>query len=202
MFSAGMKRTAVGRTGFEQQPARVARCDHLACDGLVELDGQQQAHAAHFLDGVLVRSLHAFESGLEPFSHYAAVLHPALFNDGVDHREGRRRGQGVAAVRAAVVAGAKHVAGVLAHEGADGHAAADGLRQRHHVGLDVELLVAKERAQPADARLNLVQNEQQAIFVTPLADGLEVALRGQDDAALALHGLQHDGAGARGGRSL
>ena len=61
---------------------------------------------------------------------------------------------------------------------------------------------AKRRAGAADAGLDLVEDEQQALFVAPVADALQVARGGHVDAALALDGLEQDGDGLVGGGRL
>ena len=52
------------------------------------------------------------------------------------------------------------------HEGADGHAAAEPLGQRHGVGLHSPVFIGEQFAGPTQTRLDLVEDEQQLVFVT------------------------------------
>ena len=56
-----------------------------------------------------------------------------------------------------------------------------------------------KRAQPADARLHLVEDHDQVVPVAPLTHLRQVVRRRHDDAALALYRLDHDGARLVGG---
>ena len=91
---------------------------------------------------------------------------------------------------------------VLGQESADGHTSAQPLGQRHDVGLDVEGLVSEQRPQAAQARLDLVEDQQQALLVAPRPHPFQVAGRRYVDSALALNGLQHDRHRSIGGRGL
>ena len=111
----------------------------------------------------------------------------------------RGGGQGVAAEGGAVVAGHQGLAVGLGQKSADGHAVAQPLGQGHHVGLHAVFLVAEQAAQPTHAGLHLVQDQQDALAVAPLAQSLQVVVVGDDDARLTLHRLHHHGGGAVGG---
>src|ERR1700722_16822211 len=68
---------------------------------------------------------------------------------------------------------------------------ADGLRQAHNVRSDPRGLEAEERASPAAAHLDVVDDEQDAVLTAQLSQATQ-PLRARDvDPALALHGL-HD----------
>ena len=59
-------------------------------------------------------------------------------------------------------------------------------------------MISKHGPDPADAGLDFVQNQQDAFFVAPPADSLQIALVGDIDAAFSLHRLYHDGTGVFG----
>src|SRR5690606_16230804 len=54
--------------------------------------------------------------------------------------------------------------------GADGETAAQRLRDRHDVGRDARVFMREELAGPADARLHLVEHEQNALLVAERTD--------------------------------
>ena len=118
------------------------------------------------------------------------------------HAHGHR--QGVAAVGRAVAAG-RHAAGGLGRgqAGADREAAAQGLGHRHDVRIAgaVGPLVGKQLARPAQAALDLIVDQQDAVFVAQLAQAAQAADRQRPRPALALHRLDDDrrGRGADGG---
>ena len=129
------------------------------------------------------------------------------------HRgQGGRRGDRVAAEGRAVLAAAEqagHV-GAVGDGRADGDAAAEALGQgddvgaharvgRHGVAQVVGLLPGQPRPGPPGAGLDLVEDEQGAVLAGEPADGGQVAGGGGADAALALHGLEHDRGHRAGG---
>ena len=64
--------------------------------------------------------------------------------------------------------------------------------EREGVGLDAEMLVAVHHSRPADARLHLVQDEQDIALVADAANLRPVAVGGYDYATGALHGLGNE----------
>ena len=132
------------------------------------------------------------------------ALDQALGVDDVEHRVRRRARERVAAERRRV----RHRAARLhrearrrllaARDRADRDAAAEALRERHHVGRDVVVLVAEPPAGAADAGLHLVEDQDRAGVVAQPAQPGEVARRRDDDAALGLDRLDDDR--ARGAR--
>ena len=74
------------------------------------------------------------------------------------------------------------------------------LGEGDNVRLDAVFLVTKEAAKASETGLNFIEDEEEALFVAPLAYPLQVIVGGDVDAAFALNGFQHDGGGAfRGG---
>ena len=71
-------------------------------------------------------------------------------------------------------------------------AAADAFGDRHHVGGDVRPFMREQLAGPAHAGLDLIEQQQQAVFVTDRAQRPQVVGRTGTDAALALDWLDRD----------
>jgi TetR/AcrR family transcriptional regulator len=87
----------------------------------------------------------------------------------------------------------------LHEDGAHRHdAVGDALRRHHDVGHDVEVIRREGRAEPAEARDDLVEDEQDAVLVADLAQPLEVALRRHEHAGRARHRLDDEGGDGRG----
>ncbi len=78
---------------------------------------------------------------------------------------------------------------------ADRHAAGQAFGQRDAVGHQAVVFVGEEGAGAADARLDLIEQEQQPALVAEAAQALEVVEVGRVDAGLALDRLEEDAAG-------
>src|SRR5690606_3547995 len=116
----------------------------------------------------------------------AGVLDEALLTDHVEGGAAGSRGDRVAAVRAAL--GTRPGRGHQLLRGgdrADREAGGDALRGDEDVGRDRGVLVAPEPAGPAATGLHLVDDEQDAEVVGPLAQSLEEGRRGGQVAAVA-----------------
>ena len=113
----------------------------------------------------------------QALAHGAAVLEHALLAQHPQHGEGHGTGEGVAAERRPVYAGAEAARHRAAGEhGADGNAAAEALGEGHDVGCHAGLLVGEQAAGPPDAGLHLVEDEQQMAPVAEIADAAQVVL--------------------------
>ena len=113
-------------------------------------------------------------------------------------QHGQRTGAAdrVAAERRAVGAGLHVVGDLFVHQHrADGQTAAEPLRQRDDVGVQIKMLARQELAGAAHAGLHLVHNDKDVFFPAERRDPGDVVRVQRDDAALALHQLHHDGAG-------
>ncbi len=121
----------------------------------------------------------------------------------VEHGIGGSDRQRIAAEGRAVRTG-RHAGGGLGggQHRADRKAAAERLRQRHHVRRHADALVGEEIAGAAHAGLHLVERQQQAVLVTELAQRFEEGLWRGAHAALALHRLDQDTRGVRPDRLL
>ena len=84
---------------------------------------------------------------------------------------------------------------LLGEARADGKAAAQPLGRRHDVGLDAGPFMGEELAGAAHAALDLVEEQQQAVFVADGAQALQIFARGRAQAAFALHRLDQDRGG-------
>ena len=80
-----------------------------------------------------------------------------------------------------------------AGDGGERHAAGERLRGGDQVRDDAVVLAREHRAGPAEAGLDLVGDEHDAVLVSELLDRLEVPGRRHDEAALALDRLGDDG---------
>jgi hypothetical protein len=78
---------------------------------------------------------------------------------------------------------------------AEREAAADPLRDRHDVGGDAVEFMREELARPAIAALDLVEHQQQAVFVTGGAQPLQERVRRRAQAAFALDWLDQESRG-------
>jgi len=67
-----------------------------------------------------------------------------------------------------------HVAPPRDHQ-SDGHSRSQAFRQRHDVGRDAPVLAGEHLAGTPDARLHFVEDEQDAVPVTQLAQALQEA---------------------------
>ena len=90
----------------------------------------------------------------------------------------------------------------MARQAPTGKPPPSALARRHNVGRDAGVLIAEQVAGAADAGLDLVEDQQQAVLVAQLAQALEESVRQHAHAALAHHRLDHDGAGLRADRLL
>ena len=77
-------------------------------------------------------------------------------------------------------------------DGGDDESATDALGSGDEVGDDTEVLGSVVRTGAHDARLDLVRNIDDSVVVTPLLESGEVTIRGDDESALALDGLDHE----------
>ena len=120
--------------------------------------------------------------------------HQAVFFHDADGFHPSPHGQGVAAKGGAVVARLQHGGrGVVRHDGPNGHARAQALGQRHHIGGDAGPLVGKPFAGAAHARLHFIQDQQPALGIAQGTHLLQVFLAHGVQTAFALDGLHHDG---------
>jgi hypothetical protein len=110
---------------------------------------------------------------------------------------GRQR---TAAKSAAVLAGGEKAhQGFVGQDGRDRvEAARESLADDGHIRPHALMLSGEELAGAAQAGLDLIQDEQDILLLAEFRDLLEVAGWGDQHAAFALDGLEHDGAGVGG----
>src|SRR4029453_9271613 len=111
--------------------------------------------------------------------------------DGLDDRAADGGHQGIAVEGAALVAGLEAAHALRRHERGERDAAAEPLADGDDVGLDAGVLIAEEAAGAADARLDLVDDEEDPALRRQRAQGAQVVVAGLEDAGLPLDGLQH-----------
>jgi hypothetical protein len=81
----------------------------------------------------------------------------------------------------------------LCDDHADGQAGAESLRQRHNVRHHIEVLRGEHLARAADAGLDLVKNQQNAVPIAQFPQALQKSIGGNQVAALALNRLDENG---------
>uniref|UniRef100_UPI00311E444F hypothetical protein n=1 Tax=Thauera sp. SDU_THAU2 TaxID=3136633 RepID=UPI00311E444F len=120
------------------------------------------------------RSLSAASPWREDERDVAYMLEKVVGEHHVEHRVADGHGQRIAAIGRAVRAG-RHAGSGLGRRqtGAEREATADALGHRHDVGRDARPFVGEEPARAADAGLDLVEDQQQAVFVAEPAQFLE-----------------------------
>ena len=92
-------------------------------------------------------------------------------------------------------AGTESSAGLFRdEEAAHGQTASDAFGKGDTVGLDVVVLEREERAGPADAGLDFIDEQEPVVLFAVFGDRLHVLLVEDVDAAFALDQFHHDGA--------
>ena len=172
----------------DHEPVAERRFDHRP-GRPVELDGEQQAEAAHLAE---LRQCAREEVRCR------ANLREQRVVDRLDDGAGCRTRDGIAAERRGVVAGLEAGRRVVGDEQrADRQAVREPLRERDCMRLDAESLPREERAGAPDAGLHLVEDQQRAVLVGERARFREGLGRERMHAALALHRLEQDRRGLR-----
>ena len=118
-----------------------------------------------------------------------------IFHRGVSGRASER----IPAEGRTMVARHQNVGFPPGQERTDGHTARQALGKSHHVRFNAEGFITPELSQTADAGLYLIKNQENTLLIAPVTDFLEIIVVRHDNAAFALDGLQHDGAGFFGG---
>ena len=145
-------------------------------------DTSAQAHhealAAHLGDDARMAVLQLGEALLEEQALALDLLQEAGLQDHVEHRVAHRHGERVAAEGGAVGAD-RHAPGGLGRGEAGAHreAAADALGHRHDVGRHAGPFIGEELAGAADAGLDLVEDQEQAVLVAEAAQFAQEGVR-------------------------
>src|SRR3989344_1055087 len=158
-----------------------------------KLDAGHERYTAYLADDGMffLELMQLFE---EVRAHQSRILQQFLLLYRLEWASPRRACGGRAAERRTVRAGAEGVGDFLfCDQGTDGKTAAEGFRERQHVGLDAEMLVAEHPPRPSHSRLDLVEDEEDILFGAHAAQGQEIFLIRHADAAFAVDRLQHDG---------
>ncbi|MPL94947.1 hypothetical protein SDC9_41110 [bioreactor metagenome] len=163
-----------------------------------QLGAREQARAAHIADH-LVLFHQRIEVRHDPLAHGDGVLKQPLVLDDAHVLERRRRARGAASEGRDVAEIAQLVRGVLEllEHRLGGHAARDrriarghALRHRHEVWLDAVVLVAEPGAGASHAADDLVDVQQDVVFLADLLYPLPIALRRHDHATARGDGLE------------
>ena len=107
----------------------------------------------------------------------------------VEHREGGCRAHRVASVGRCAGAGVALGDGVGRDEGSDGEAVAERFAHGHQVGHDAFVIRREPPAGAAEAGLDLVEDQEDAVVIAESADRRPVPMRRDHDAAVALDGF-------------
>lgn len=156
-----------------------------------ELEAHHEAEAAHVADGV-DRVLPC--TGEQFTSTCGGVVDEPLLFDHVESGHGRRAGDRISSVRAAL----RSRTGAL-HEFLGGgdtrqrETAREALGDGDDVGSHVEVLMPEELSGPPESGLDLVEDEQDAVFVGPLPQSLEKPGVAGDVTALAQDRFDDEG---------
>ena len=126
------------------------------------------------------------------------MLEEARLEHNIEHRVCGRDRKRIAAKRRTVRT-RRHADGRFAggQTGAYRKAAAKRFCQRHHIRRDAEALVGKQLAGAAHASLHLVENQEQAVGVTQLAQRPKERMRRGAHPTFALQRLDQDARGVR-----
>ena len=157
-----------------------------------ELDGEHRAEAADVthLREALLPAEHALPNRV---ADDGCARDQALLVDHVEDGQRSRLGYRVADVRAPDCRVAGRVHDLRAAEHArERQSAGDRLRNDHEVRLDAVVLDGEHPARAAEARLHLVDDQQDAVLVAEAADARHELGRSNDEAAFALHRLDDD----------
>ena len=94
-----------------------------------------------------------------------AILHDPVFHDRVEGGDHRGRRKRVAAEGGCVGTGLEGIHHpVLGDDGAHRKPVSEGLGEAHYIGLYGVLLIAEKLARPADARLDLIEDQEDVPF--------------------------------------
>src|SRR5258706_500499 len=83
--------------------------------------------------------------------------------------------------------------GALGHHHADGHAGAQALRQCHDVRRHIPMLACEHLAGAPDARLNLIEDQENTVAVAEFAQARKKSVGGNEVAPLPLDGPDENG---------
>ena len=190
------------RRAVDQQPlARTRAAPRPPPTG--ELDAPHQSGAANFRHGARVRGRQLAEPRFEMGTGVAHVLRSPSAGQLVQKHERRAARQQVAAVRAAVIPGARRRRDLVGEQRrADWDAGAERLAERHEIRTQAHRRRSQEGAGPSRSRLHLVGDEQRAGPRARARHRRGGAVADRPHAPLALDGLDDDRGGVRADRGL
>src|SRR6185437_11725104 len=182
--------------GFLAEQAAAHELFAVGPRGAVELNADEEALAANLLD---VRAADALDEVHRVGAEFRGALGELLVDD--DAQRGARYGAGerVAAEGGTVVAVMDKAEDLARaeHRGDGIEPAGERLADDEHVRRDALMHVGEELAGAAKAGLDLVEHEQNVVLFAGGGDFAQVAVGRDEDAGLALDGLDEEGAGLR-----
>ncbi len=182
-------------SGGGQEAFGADRIQHLGI-GHPAAQTEQQPGATHLRQDFPVARHQSLQARAQETGNLLDPRQEAVGQHHVEHGVADRHGQRIAAEGAAVAAAGHAIADRRGGQaGTHREAAAQALGHGQHIGCDSGGFVGEKTPGPADAALDLVENQQQSIFVANLAQGLQILGRGHADPALALDRLDQHGGG-------
>ena len=141
--------------------------------------------AANFLDDVGEAILERGEPLAEDERRIPHIVEEAISQHDVEHGIADGHAKRIAAIGRAMRAGLHAVCGLFGGQaGAEREAATDALGHRHDVGRDTRPFMGKQLAGAPDAALDLVEDQQQAMFVAEVTQRTENPRRGSGECRL------------------
>src|SRR5262249_37427446 len=128
-------------------------------------------------------------------SHTVHIAQHVVFEDVGHHRVPDGAHERITAESRTVVARLEYGGRVFGEHGADWHPATETLGRGHRVRVPPPAPQAPQGAEPSDASLHFIQDEQQALVATEVANVAQVALGGDMHTALTLDRLEEDARG-------
>src|SRR5438093_11426962 len=156
----------------------------------LELDADHQAQAAHIADLAIAR-LHCHQLSLEDFTDKCGVLDQALFQQ-LNGRQRRGARHWVAAESAAVRAARPGADLVTRDHSAKRHATGNSFCRAENVWLNAPMFAGEHSAGTAEAGLNLIEHQENAVFSAKFLEHRQVFRRWYHVSALTLDRFDKD----------
>src|ERR1700682_6430287 len=116
-----------------------------------------------------MRASQALQPSLQHAADTVDVAQDVVFQNVGDDGKADRAHERVTTERGSMIAWLEDSGRLFGQDRPDWHAATEALGQGHDVRLDTPALEAPQRAESADARLDLVQHEEQILVAAEIA---------------------------------
>src|SRR6185437_11376516 len=163
----------------------------------VHLDADPEPSATNFAQVTATQGVQAIE---KVSAQFRGALDHLLLDENAQRGTGHGAAQRIAAKGAAVVAGLVNAQNLLGGQhGGDGiEAAGQRLADNEHVGVNSLAHVGKELAGAAEAGLDFVGHEEHPVAAANVRGFAQIAGGRENNASLALDGLDQEGTGVGG----